>query len=101
MQPGAVTSNIGETGNNNVALPADSIRTSLAKIIHGRAVASLTGAMPTRDFARQVVMAVLCCAVLCCAVLCCAVLCFASSEDQLRGGQAYRGPEMPAAAYER
>jgi hypothetical protein len=53
MQPGAVTSNIGETGNNNkVALPADSIRTSLAKIIHGRAVDSLTGAMPTRDFAR-------------------------------------------------
>jgi NAD(P)-dependent dehydrogenase (short-subunit alcohol dehydrogenase family) len=60
MQPGAVTSNIGETGNNNVALPADSIRTSLAKIIHGRAVTCLMGAMATRDFARQVAMAVLC-----------------------------------------
>jgi NAD(P)-dependent dehydrogenase (short-subunit alcohol dehydrogenase family) len=59
IQPGAVASNIGETGTSNVALPADSIFMPLAKNIRGRAVASQRGAMPARDFARQVVMAVL------------------------------------------
>jgi short-subunit dehydrogenase len=59
IQPGAVASNIGETGTSNVALPAGSNFTPLAKNIRDRAVASQKGAMPARDFARQVVMAVL------------------------------------------
>jgi NAD(P)-dependent dehydrogenase (short-subunit alcohol dehydrogenase family) len=59
IQPGSVASNIGETGTSNAALPAGSIFTLLAKNIRGRAVASQKGAMPARDFARQVVMAVL------------------------------------------
>jgi NAD(P)-dependent dehydrogenase (short-subunit alcohol dehydrogenase family) len=59
IQPGSVTSKLGETATSNVALPADSIFTPLAKNIRGRAVASQKGAMPARDFARQVVMAVL------------------------------------------
>jgi NAD(P)-dependent dehydrogenase (short-subunit alcohol dehydrogenase family) len=59
IQPGSVASNIGETGTSNASLPANSIFTPLAKSIRGRAVASQQGAMPARDFARQVVMAVL------------------------------------------
>jgi NAD(P)-dependent dehydrogenase (short-subunit alcohol dehydrogenase family) len=59
IQPGAVASNIGETGTSNLALPVGSIFTPLAENIRSRAVASQKGAMPTRDFARQVVIAVL------------------------------------------
>lgn len=59
IQPGSVTSNIGATGTSNAALPAGSIFTPLAKNIRGRAVASQKGAMPARDFARQVATAVL------------------------------------------
>ena len=59
IQPGSVSSNIGATGSSNAALPADSIFTPLARQIHGRAQASQQGAMPARDFARQVVSAVL------------------------------------------
>ena len=59
VQPGSVASNIGETGTSNAALPAGSIFTPLAENIRGRAVASQKGAMPARDFARQVATAVL------------------------------------------
>jgi len=59
IQPGAVTSGLGQTGTNHLALPADSIFGPLAKNIRARAVASQKGAMPARDFARQVASAVL------------------------------------------
>jgi len=59
VQPGSVASKLGATGANNVALPADSIFTSLAGHIRGRAQISQQGAMPARDFARQMAMAVL------------------------------------------
>ena len=59
VQPGAVTSNIGATGSSNAALPADSMFAPLAASIRDRAQISQQGAMPARDFARQVVTAVL------------------------------------------
>jgi NAD(P)-dependent dehydrogenase (short-subunit alcohol dehydrogenase family) len=59
IQPGSVASNIGATGTSNAALPAGSIFTPLAENIRGRASLSQQGAMPARDFARQVATAVL------------------------------------------
>ena len=59
IQPGSVTSKIGETGSSNAVLRADSIFTPLAKSIRSRAQISQQGAMPARDFARQVATAVL------------------------------------------
>lgn len=59
IQPGAVTSSIGETGTHHLLLPADSIFAPLARRIRARAVASQRGAMPTRDFASEIARAVL------------------------------------------
>ena len=59
IQPGSVTSNIGETGTSNAALPADSLFAPISESIRNRAQISQQGAMPTRDFARQVVTALL------------------------------------------
>ena len=59
VQPGSVTSNIGATGTSNAALPADSMFAPLAASIRDRAQISQQGAMPARDFARQVVTALL------------------------------------------
>jgi NAD(P)-dependent dehydrogenase (short-subunit alcohol dehydrogenase family) len=58
IQPGAVTSSIGETGSSKAVLPADSIYAPLAERIGNRAQISQQGAMPTRDFARLVATAV-------------------------------------------
>jgi len=59
VQPGSVTSNLGATGSSNAALPTGSIFTPLASSIRGRAQISQQGAMPARDFARKVALAVL------------------------------------------
>ena len=59
VQPGSVTSNLGATGSSNAALPTGSIFTPLAGSIRDRAQISQQGAMPARDFARKVALAVL------------------------------------------
>jgi len=59
VQPGAVTSSLGQTGTHHIALPAGSLFAPLAQNIRARAVASQEGAMATRDFARQVASALL------------------------------------------
>jgi NAD(P)-dependent dehydrogenase (short-subunit alcohol dehydrogenase family) len=59
VQPGAVASSLGKTGTSQVALPADSIFTPIAKFVRGRAVASQRGTMATPEFAREVVTKVL------------------------------------------
>lgn len=55
VQPGAVTSRIGETGTEQLAMPADSIYAPIARNVKARAMASQVGAMQATDFARDVV----------------------------------------------
>jgi len=55
VQPGAVTSRIGETGTEHLAMPADSIYAQIARNVKARAMASQKGAMDSADFARDVV----------------------------------------------
>ena len=55
VQPGAVTSRIGETGTEKLAMPADSIYAPIARNVKARAMASQKGAMDSADFARDVV----------------------------------------------
>jgi len=55
VQPGAVTSRIGETGSEMLAMPADSIYAPIARNVKARAMASQVGAMQATDFARDVV----------------------------------------------
>lgn len=59
VQPGAVASNIGETGTRNLVLPEGSIYGPVARQVRGRAMASQKGAMPASEFARRTVDAVL------------------------------------------
>lgn len=59
IQPGSITSSFGANSTANVALPADSIYTPLAKVVRARAKASQKGGMPTEVFAREVAAAAL------------------------------------------
>ncbi len=59
VQPGAISSNVGETASKNMSLPADSIYASLADALQRRAQISQQGAMPAHAFARQVASALL------------------------------------------
>lgn len=55
VQPGAVTSRIGETGTEYLVLPEDSLYAPIARNVRGRAMASQKGAMDAAEFARGVV----------------------------------------------
>ena len=55
VQPGAVTSRIGETGTEQLAMPPNSIYAPIARNVKARAMASQKGAMDSADFARDVV----------------------------------------------
>lgn len=59
VQPGSIASSFGSNSTANVALPADSIYSVLAKRIHARAGASQKGAMPAAELAQAVVAAAL------------------------------------------
>ena len=59
VQPGSVSSNLGETGNELVSLPEGSIFEPLTQAIRGRVTASQKGAMQADDFAKKIVSALL------------------------------------------
>jgi NAD(P)-dependent dehydrogenase (short-subunit alcohol dehydrogenase family) len=59
VQPGAILSRFGSNSTANVALPADSIYSVLAKRIRARAGASQKNGMPAELMAREVVAAAL------------------------------------------
>ena len=59
VQPGSIASSFGSNSTANVALPADSIYSALAKRIRARAGASQKGAMPAKELAQAVVAAAL------------------------------------------
>jgi NAD(P)-dependent dehydrogenase (short-subunit alcohol dehydrogenase family) len=59
VQPGSVSSNIGETGTEFVSLPDGSIFEPLARAIRARANASQKGAMQADEFAKELVSSLL------------------------------------------